>query len=847
MYAPPLDLYAILTSAKASQKAHDEVLRINRDHLGRGLFRVELMTWGKIENLIDDYDEIKEYLGTLSGRTAAEINAKLSALGKAAAPNPGNETFQVEAETPLPRADSKRFSIALTHLTHDSNQEVERLIIESIRDIEGVQILRFDRTLSAEGPVPEDSERQGHESARALLRESSADVLIWGTVLSHGGRTAPRLYWTTTDANTRSKQPYPPDNFRLPEVFWEDLVEILRLLVVARSSELFSRVGRNIGAHLEPFVAKVRNLLDSNQTSKRWSPEAASEVTFILARSLALLGEQSGRRDHLIQSVHFYREIARGGILVRMGDYSTALPNNYGVALGLLGTGDSDGSCLQEAIEIFRKTLGVCKSSLSWATLQNNLGNALLTMGIRKSEPEILRQAEQAYRAALRVATREGFPLDWATIQNNVGYVLQELGNRQAANDLLLKSLECFRGAIEVWTRESTPMYWARAQSNLANSLKILGSRQPSIELLEEACSVYRLALEERAFEQEPMAWAETKNNLGGALIEIADRLGDVTGLADAVSALRESLKVRTRAASPMGFASSSNNLGYALARLGEYSDDTSQLREAVDAFRSALEIWTAADVPARRRVAQRNLGDALVSLGRREKSIPQLVEARKAYNEALSHLDRILEPAAWAAIQESLGFVDYCEAEMETGTGVLESAIKYFESALLEDGPNTNGFLEAGIRFKLGSAQRLLGQRRGDSKLILDALANHTAACRARLPHNPYWAFRAAAEACVDLAVVKETVNPSVYQAIVPKYAWIVALHDIHQGHHIGLSPMFRVVVPGISGNSEPDWKLAPKRGDRIKDGTVIWENGGKFSYCMECKQHLSAPNGNT
>jgi len=118
----------------------------------------------------------------------------------------------------------------------------------------------FDSTGQSQlkGAIPEECEREAHNVARALLREASADALIWGTVLSLGGHTAPRLYWTTADSATRSKQPYLPRTFALPEVFWEDLVEVLRLLVVTRSSGLFARRGWNVAADLAPFVEKVR-------------------------------------------------------------------------------------------------------------------------------------------------------------------------------------------------------------------------------------------------------------------------------------------------------------------------------------------------------------------------------------------------------------------------------------------------------------------------------------------------------------------------------------------------------------------------------------------------------------
>jgi hypothetical protein len=50
---------------------------------------------------------------------------------------------------------------------------------------------------------------------------------------------------------------------------------------------------------------------------------------------------------------------------------------------------------------------------------QNNLGNALSTLGKRESGTARLKEAVDAYRAALEERTRERVPLQWARTQNN--------------------------------------------------------------------------------------------------------------------------------------------------------------------------------------------------------------------------------------------------------------------------------------------------------------------------------------------------------------------------------------------------------------------------------------------
>ena len=735
----------------------------------------------------------------------------------------------------------------MAHLTHDINQQVELLILESIRDLRGVQILRFDRTLSAEGPIPEESLRHAHDAARALLAESSADVLLWGTVLSHDGRTAPRLFWTTAGADLRSRQPYIPENFQLPELFWDDLVEILRLLVVTRSAELFARRGRLIAAELAPFVDKVRTLVQSGHASDRWASGTTTRVMFVLAMALQQLGHQTSARDALSESIGYYREVVVRWPPDKFTSDWIAAQNGLGVALGALGSLEPDSAHLQGAVEIFRDLIARTAKDDSLETLrasaQNNLGNALLMQGERELGTKKLEQSAEAYAAALTLWTQARFPLDWASLQNNLGYVLQIAGARSGRTDLLLSSIAAHRSALEEWKRDEVPMYWANAQNNLGNALKALGERQPGIELLEEAADAYRRALEERAFEQAPLSWGEAQNNLGTALTEIADRSGDHKGLGEAVRALRESVRVRTREAVPMGFASSQNNLGYALIRFGEFENDARHFEEAIRCFRSALEVWTREAVPSRWSIAQQNLGDALASLGRKEKSLNYLDQAVAAYTEALEERDRHREPILWASTQAALGQVCFLKGEWGSGTESLEAAVKHFNRALEQYRDDVVPFARSGIEFNLGTALRVLGQRENNPALVSEALEHHAAACRNCLPYSPYWALRAAEAADEDMNILRGMSNSPNHAAIVAKYDWISNLRRKHVGHEIGLMPVYRVVVPGTSGSEKPDFSLATRRGDKIRDGSVIWENAGKYSYCKQCAKFLRPP----
>jgi hypothetical protein len=164
---------------------------------------------------------------------------------------------------------------------------------------------------------------------------------------------------------------------------------------------------------------------------------------------------------------------------------------------------------------------------------------------------------------------------------------------------------------------------------------------------------------------------------------------------------------------------------------------------------------------------------------------------------------------------------------------------VREYESALEEYAAGEMSFARAGLQFSLGNSLRLIGERDNSPDQIRKAIENHASAVQAVLEHAPYWAFRAAHALADDMKSLKAVSSIS-YEEMLKKYGWIVELSTKHDGHQITLSPFYRVVVPGTSGTLEPDWKSAPRSGDRIRDGSVVWENAGQRSYCLNCKEYL-------
>ena len=143
--------------------------------------------------------------------------------------------------------------------------------------------------------------------------------------------------------------------------------------------------------------------------------------------------------------------------------------------------------------------------NLDWAETQTNLGNTLQALGKGTDGTGHLKQAEAAYRGALKVFTRDGMPLHWATTQNNLGNALQSLGKRTGDTGQLWQSVDAYRAALEVRTRERLALDWANTQTNLGNAYFALGVRTGEVGLFERAASAYCGALE--VFEGDGPSW----------------------------------------------------------------------------------------------------------------------------------------------------------------------------------------------------------------------------------------------------------------------------------------------------------------------------------------------------
>ena len=88
-FTPPLGLYIIMTTGKVGKEVHDLLIETNRKHREEQLFIVEVFDWGRIEELLDEYTDIRDwYEGGLSAAVTERVETKLDkVLGLASQPS----------------------------------------------------------------------------------------------------------------------------------------------------------------------------------------------------------------------------------------------------------------------------------------------------------------------------------------------------------------------------------------------------------------------------------------------------------------------------------------------------------------------------------------------------------------------------------------------------------------------------------------------------------------------------------------------------------------------------------------------------------------------------------------
>jgi tetratricopeptide (TPR) repeat protein len=521
----------------------------------------------------------------------------------------------------LPKAEI--FSIAIAKLEGDEKDAVRTQLLDALRGLVEVDVLRFDRktTLATAGNA-RLAEAENHNKAQSWLVQSKAHILIWGQIMPANSQhnCTLRLHFTTRDTKAKgSIRISERQVFEFPVVAQEPLAVAVRSQVLAQLSKFPS--SHPVAQALLSEITLLQNLVDAWPKGMQ-----RTAMQFCLGDSWHTVGLQTGEAVGLQNSITAYKEVLVAVTREHDPLNWAATQNNLGNTLRVLGEREKSKVHLEAAVLAYHESLKVRtrdRLPLDWAGTQTNLGAALQTLGAQENSNVRLEEAVTSYKEALKECTQARDPINWAITQNNLGNALSTLGMGERSSVKLNAAVTAYQEALKEYTRKTVPLYWAGTQNNLGNTFSTLGELENRTDWLESALKAYKAALKIRTREAVPMDWAETQNNLGTALQALGLRESGSTRLKAAVNANQEALKVRTRESYPLMWAQTQCNLGIALCTLGDREKDKKKgiklLEDSVKAINNAIsEFEKLADSYHLGRV-NNNLERAQVALARRK------------------------------------------------------------------------------------------------------------------------------------------------------------------------------------------------------------------------------------
>ena len=123
---------------------------------------------------------------------------------------------------PIDRAEVGSFTVGVAQLDNDTDDTIEHLILVDLQEIKWIRVLKIHRTVSLN-----DTDRQsiadGHATALKFLKESGAQILIWGRILGDGSHKVPELFVSAAPEPPAElkRGRYPFDElFNLPHSPW---------------------------------------------------------------------------------------------------------------------------------------------------------------------------------------------------------------------------------------------------------------------------------------------------------------------------------------------------------------------------------------------------------------------------------------------------------------------------------------------------------------------------------------------------------------------------------------------------------------------------------------------------
>ena len=424
--------------------------------------------------------------------------------------------------------------------------------------------------------------------------------------------------------------------------------------LVAASGGTYNDILKGVlRTELRTVVEKLRAVIDSGSIVQ---PNRKAELRIALGRSLQVLGDLEGGTERVESSIEQF-EAALQDVGVN-GDATTVIKalNGLGIALMTLGERRSSPQLANSAANVFRDIVNYHSPETApeeRAIAYNNLGNALALSGKLRRDPELLKEAINSYESALEVRSAEEVPRAFARTQINLGIAVALLGLHFRDETTLEDAEKIFSQALDLLSFEDTPSDWAMAQMNLGNTLQTLGEVKRDSSRLSDAVSAFEKALKVYTWDRAPLKWANANYNTAQSLVHLGQLRSSSNDFRAAVERYELALRAYPMDREKFRWAETQGGLGVAYVLLADRETEPKYFVKAIKSFLSGLRVYTCADTPSHCSGSYRNLEATVSSLLDLEEGDFYIDEIKSEFRSAMAEFCGNGEQYKWESVQK--------------------------------------------------------------------------------------------------------------------------------------------------------------------------------------------------
>jgi len=427
----------------------------------------------------------------------------------------------ISAKLPMPKARPGTFTVAVAQLNNDPDGKYTSLIVQDLQTVRGIDILPLNRTIPLEPNRfhQSASSRPDISKAHLYLKESGAQVLVWGSVLRSDQRTVPDLLLTPNgNVYVREGRYSLTDDLNLPIVFWGQLAEALE---VALTSVYVASVTQNGLTEnvVRSFVKRVDTLLRDTDGQQGWSQQTRDDMRYLIATTYGDLGFEAGKAEYNKKDIALCDNLLKSYQHKAHDERWLFISNQRATAelqLAASERGERASALLIDSISNFRSDLGSVDSAVreqvketpppltfnidreilsEKAEILANLGSALYALGTLIPDIAQLHEAAKANREAAKDCVLTDDAPGFVAVMVNLGGVLKSLSDRGEGASYFSAANLAYQNAINVANRLGWADVASMAESDDADVLVSLGKsdRGPKGTVyLKQAVETYR-------------------------------------------------------------------------------------------------------------------------------------------------------------------------------------------------------------------------------------------------------------------------------------------------------------------------------------------------------------------